>query len=244
MRITWITVWFGQLPPYLDKFIARCNAQGREWKFIMFNDQGQNASKGNFTAIHQSQEDFTNLSRKKFGLDIVPTTKEDPRKTVDARPLFGDMYSEYLEDADFWAYGEIDVVYGNLNNFVNYPMLLSCDVFSVGKEVSSNMTIFHNDGKNQLYRLHPNWKFFVTDGKLHGFDEHTISVTFQTAGLYTLYWYAHSHDAQPWHDPKHQLFWCNGQLMDMGWKYGPKEVMMHHFSKSDVWPEIADVDPS
>lgn len=242
MKTTMITVWFDMLPPYLDKFIERCNAQGENWKFLLFNNMELNMVKGNFHAIHQSKDDFADRCRNRIGCEPVTMTPEDRRKIVDTRPLFGDIFIDYLDDADNWAYGETDVVYGKLDNFLTPRIMQSCDVFSVGKWMSSNLSVFHNDGKNQMYRLHPQWKHFVTDSKLHGFDERTISQCFEVCGVNCLYWYAHAHDAQPWHLPRHKLMWGGDQLYDMGAPRGMREIMMYHFPVTDTWPEIPNAD--
>ena len=42
-----------------------------------------------------------------------------PYKLCDLRPLYGSIFSDYLSDYEYWGYGDFDVIYGRLYDYLN-----------------------------------------------------------------------------------------------------------------------------
>jgi hypothetical protein len=50
-------------------------------------------------------------------------------KVVDVKPLFGFLFREYIQDYEFWAHVDNDLVFGNIAGLMN-PMMDEFDVIT------------------------------------------------------------------------------------------------------------------
>lgn len=82
---------------------------------------------------------------------------ERPYKLCVLRPAYEDIFSEYLDCCDFWGFGDIDLIYGNIRDFASDKVLAKFDVFSARKEyISGSFSLFrNNDFINGLYKRSP-----------------------------------------------------------------------------------------
>lgn len=44
-----------------------------------------------------------------------PVCISSAKKLCDLRPIYGEIFRKYLVGYDYWGYGDIDVIYGNLS---------------------------------------------------------------------------------------------------------------------------------
>lgn len=70
-------------------------------------------------------------------------------KLCDFRPAFGLIFSEELKGYDFWGFGDIDVVYGRLRDFITEEVLSSHDMVSCW----GHLTLYRNcEYMNKLFQ--------------------------------------------------------------------------------------------
>ena len=50
-------------------------------------------------------------------------------KVVDVKPLFGFLFREYIQDYEFWAHVDNDLIFGNIAGLMN-PMMDAFDVIT------------------------------------------------------------------------------------------------------------------
>ena len=50
--------------------------------------------------------------------------------------MFGHIFSDYLVGYDFWGYGDIDLIYGNISKFITRDMLEQFDCIRCRKDCS------------------------------------------------------------------------------------------------------------
>jgi hypothetical protein len=100
----------------------------------------------NVKILQMSFEDVKNLIQQKFDFPIQLLT---PYKLCDFKPAYGEIFQEYISQYDFWGYGDIDLIYGNLRQFITEELLSSFDrIFSCG-----HLSIIKNEDKwNTVYR--------------------------------------------------------------------------------------------
>lgn len=95
-----------------------------------------------------------------------------PYRLTDFKPAYGKMFSDYLENYDWWGFGDIDTIWGNLNPIIEKVKSNKFDkVLSLG-----HLTLLKNSEKiNNLYRVKEKnlWNYkevFSNDNSYH-FDE-------------------------------------------------------------------------
>lgn len=110
--------YFGTLPPQYKMWRASalCNA---DIDFLFFTDCDVEAE-NNIKVHRMSFEQFREIVQKNFSFPIV---LDRPYKICDYRPAFAYILSDYVKGYDFWGWGDLDVVYGDIRNFVTDEVL-------------------------------------------------------------------------------------------------------------------------
>ena len=76
-------------------------------------------------------------------------TLNNPYKLCDYKPLYGDIFSEYLDNFTHWGHCDIDVIMGDLASFVTDNLLDKYDrLFNYG-----HMTIYKKKTMSEAYKL-------------------------------------------------------------------------------------------
>jgi hypothetical protein len=171
MKVIILIPYFGGWPPWIDYFLKTCACNpGFTW--IMLSDAGKpERCPPNVRFEPFSMEDFNRLASSRLGLDIAV---RNPYKLCDFRSAFGVIFADYLRDADFWGYSDLDLVYGELDRFLGLDVLENNDVISVREEyLAGHFALFRNADKiNSLFRLSPvHEKVFADPNKHYAFDE-------------------------------------------------------------------------
>lgn len=127
----------------------------------------------NITFVQTTQKEFNEKIDSFFELKIPLT----PRKICDLRPAFGDLFSDYIKDYDFWGFCDMDIIWGDIRSFVTKNDLDHYDIISSRKNnTSGHFTVFRNDIKtNTLYKELPNFRNKLVMPKLQRMDE--VSLT-------------------------------------------------------------------
>jgi hypothetical protein len=171
MKVIILIPYFGGWPPWIDFFLKTC-AYNPGFTWIMLSDAGKPGKcPPNVRFEPFSMEDFNRLASSRLGLEIAV---RNPYKLCDFRPAFGVIFADYLSDADFWGYSDLDLVYGELDRFLDPDILDNNDVISVREEyLAGHFALFRNADKiNNLFRLSPvHGKVFNDRDKHYAFDE-------------------------------------------------------------------------
>lgn len=112
-----------------------------------------------------------------LGIDFSP---DNPYKLCDLKPALGFVHQAELENFDFWGFGDIDVVYGDIRNYFTTERLSQKDIFSTHRRrISGHLCLMRN---NQLMREAfmsvRDWQSLLSDRKHVAFDESAFSRMF------------------------------------------------------------------
>ena len=128
--------YFGTLPPQYGMWRASA-LRNSGIDFIFFTDCDVESAP-NIIVYKMQFADFRPMMAKAFDFPIV---LDRPYKICDYRPAFAYALLEYVKDYDFWGWGDLDVVYGDIRHFV------TDEVLSRHKMISGfgHFTLYHND---------------------------------------------------------------------------------------------------
>lgn len=168
-KICIVIPYFGKWPNYFPFFLKSCELNPSiDWFFYTNCDIPQFYSK-NVKFISKSLEDFNTLASEKleYKIDI-----KYPYKLCDFKPAYGHIFEDYLEGYDFWGFGDIDVIYGNIRNFFTDEILSKFDIITTySHSLSGPFTILKNDKIKYLYRDNNDYKKAFLSQDYVGFDE-------------------------------------------------------------------------
>lgn len=126
----------------------------------------------NIRIVKSTPDDFFNNAERLLNIKIAPEARI-PYKICDYRPVFAELFSDYLKGYKYWAYGDIDIIYGNLERYLKYPLANNCDVISFREEwLSGAFTVVKNTPLlNKLYLQSPDYISILNINKCVAFDE-------------------------------------------------------------------------
>lgn len=168
-RIALIIPYFGVLPNWFPYF-AKSVANSKIIDVLLFTD-AQSATKlpANIKIYPSSLAEFGKLASRKLA---IPISLNSSFKMCDFRPAFGEMFQEYIRDYEFWAFGDIDLVYGDVDGFLK-PLLPNHDLISCRKGwITGSLCVLRNCPEvNCLYTRSADWKEALLSPDYRFFDE-------------------------------------------------------------------------
>ncbi|HYC85197.1 MAG TPA: DUF6625 family protein [Chryseosolibacter sp.] len=170
-RTALVVCYFGTWPPWTRIFFHTC-IMNPSVDFIFFTDCRNDIvpDARNLRIISFTLQEFNNLAGVKLQL---PIRVNDPYKLCDFKPAYGKIFEDYLGDYDFWGCTDMDIVFGQINNFITDNMLAEFDVITAKFEyLVGHFTLYRNcELVNTLYRRSPDHGRVFTSNEKFCFDE-------------------------------------------------------------------------
>lgn len=103
----------------------------------------------------------------------MSTEVKYPYKICDYKPAYGEIFSDLLTPYDFWGYGDLDLVYGNISDFFKDSILNEFDIISNHPDfITGHFCLLKNTPRiNALYKLGGAYKYAFAEPHYTGFDE-------------------------------------------------------------------------
>lgn len=166
-----IACYIGRFPEWFQLWLNSCG-HNDTIDFFLYTDQDKSAYQvpnnvfWRNTSLPVLQKQISNICGFQVSL-------EKAYKLCDYRPLYGLIFTEDVRNYDFWGCCDIDMVFGDLRNFITEEILESYDrIFEVG-----HLSLYRNCREmNEAYRLPGGMMTFEEIARTKpycGFDEHT-----------------------------------------------------------------------
>lgn len=163
-------MYVGKLPNYFPLFMASC-FKNTSIDFVVCNDTFTSSSKDrNVSLVKLSLADFNSLASQQLNFTINVT---HGWKINELKPAFGVIFYERLQGYDFWAWSDIDIIWGDLRAFLTEEVLNEFDVV-VPKEkwTAGHFTLFRNiPFLNKAFEYSPSYKIIFLAEKYTAFEE-------------------------------------------------------------------------
>lgn len=166
-KIAIITFYYGHFNKMMD-FWFKSVEKNPTINFFMFTDLPIHNKPKNLQTINISFNELISYTQQKFDFKIcVP----EPYKYLDFRPAFGEIFSEYLTEYDFWGFCDTDIILGDIRTFLTDEILNQYDKFLA----LGHFTLYRNTIEiNSTYKKckEPNYKQVFTFGINSAFEEY------------------------------------------------------------------------
>lgn len=118
MKIALIVPYFGKFPSYFQLTLNSCaiNSSHYDWLFFT-DDRTRYQHPNNVKFVYTSFENMKKIVQSKFDFRI---SLNRPYKLCDYKPAYGWIFAEYLKSYDYWGHCDIDCIYGNFDNVLNW----------------------------------------------------------------------------------------------------------------------------
>lgn len=175
--ICFVIPYFGAWPFWFPFFLRSCR-HNPNVNWLFFSDCGTPPfPPANVRFVDTSYADYCKLVSERLGIEFYP---DNPYKLCDIKPALGHIHEEAIESYDFWAFGDIDVIYGNLREYFTAERLQAKDLFSTHeRRVSGHLCIVRNTRRmREAYRLIPKWRERFSNPEHQALDEGAFSRLF------------------------------------------------------------------
>lgn len=145
-KVALVFCYFGKFPNYFHLFLDSCR-RNDSIDFIFFTDCEYSPFPDNVFFHNTSFEELKKRIANNFDFDIKLNT---PYKLCDFKPAFGEIFSEELKGYDFWGHADVDMIFGNLRDFLTEDIFQSYNkIYQFG-----HLTLYRNTAENNaLYKL-------------------------------------------------------------------------------------------
>ena len=144
-KIAVILCYFGKLPENFSLFAESCRRNATV-DFLLFTDDTPTHLPEN---MHLHPTTFAALQRRVAGCFDFAITLHTPYKLCDYKPAYGEIFAPELEGYDFWGYGDMDLVFGDLRAYFTEDKLRKYDKFYA----FGHLSLYRNTPENNaVYR--------------------------------------------------------------------------------------------
>ena len=169
-KVCFIIPYFGTLPKGFQVYLNTC-AGNPEFNFLFFtNDRTKFNIPNNVKFIYMEFSDLKKLIQRKYDF---PISLERPYKLCDYKAAYGDIFSEFISNYDFWGHCDIDLLWGKISDFYNDELFDKYDHLGIW----GHCQIFRNNNFiNTIYKIIDNsidcnYIEVFSNDKSYGFDE-------------------------------------------------------------------------
>ena len=263
-RILFLIPYFGRWPFWMPFFLASCRHNSNiDWLF--FTDCGvPDDAPDNVRFESCSFTEYCHYVSLRLGINFQPLS---PYKLCDLKPALGYIHSDVLNGYDFWGFGDIDLVYGDLRSYFTTERLHFFDLLSTHeRRVSGHLCLLRCSKKMlELFMSVPEWETRLAAREHNCFDESAFSKLFikhknwpallrLCAGLFNplrrrsefVEAFSTPNGHVYWHNKSFNFpsrwIWRNGHLFND--QDGEREFPYFHFMvwKTDAWPRHNECD--
>ena len=182
-----IITYFGKLPQTIEAFMQSCK-NNPEIQWLVFKDCEYKQLPINVRFIQFTMSKMKNLIEAKLKMKVA---LQRPYKMCDFRPAYGMIFQDYLEGFDFWGYGDLDVIYGKLSDFINdnifdeYDKIYTCGHLSFVRntENCNNIYKLNTANSNDYVKVFTNENSFIFD-EYRGINEKLLKDDFKVYNEY------------------------------------------------------------
>lgn len=166
--IVLIFPYFGTLPVQYSMWRASA-LNNSSIHYLFFTDTAIE-SEANIEVIKCSFNEFVDIVQSSFDFPVV---LDCPYKLCDYKPAYGYILQKFIKDYDYWGFGDLDLVYGEIRSFLTDDILNKYKMF-LGW---GHLTLYHNDYDTNTYfmKFIDGYQFYkdaYTTSRITFFDEY------------------------------------------------------------------------
>lgn len=165
MKKVLILPYFGRFNEYFRLWLNSCrNNPDIDWMIITDIEISEQLPK-NVYIIKKTFDDLKKEFEEKLRMKI---NLKKPYKLCDYKPFYGFLFSEYLQEYDFWGYCDCDLIFGNISHFLPNELFEKYD-----KLLRTGHLSFVRNLKeiNELFFQYDTYRMTLTSPAIYGYDE-------------------------------------------------------------------------
>jgi hypothetical protein len=168
--IALLSCYYGTFPWYFIYFLHSCKYNpGIDFIIVTDNNAPVNLP-SNVKFVYKTLDNISETATQKLGFTA---SIDNGYKLCDYKPAYGFLFPDLIAGYDFWGHGDIDVVYGDIRNFMSEEILSSYDIISSRHDyITGTFCLFRNNEQmNTLFMQSKDYKHVFGSAEHFCFDE-------------------------------------------------------------------------
>lgn len=156
-KIALIIPYFGKFPEWMPLYLYSCSKQ-RNIDFLYFTDcEIPKKIYENTIFIETTFEEYCKKVSQHLHIDFHPAQSY---KLCDLKPFYGIVHEDELKDYEWWGFGDLDLIYGDLSLLLSEDNLRRYDLLTTHiDKVAGHFTVVRKDSDFTRIPFDiPNWK--------------------------------------------------------------------------------------
>jgi hypothetical protein len=173
-KIAIILPYFGKWPKWIDMYFYSCSINSDIDYFFYTDCEEPKHNYQNLYFNFYSFSDYCSFVSDKLSIEFKPLSAY---KLCDLKPFYGFIHKDEIQTYDFWGFGDIDLVFGEIQNFYSDKIILKYDILSTHSDrLSGHFALFRNTERNCNICFNIiNWKEKLLDNEYVSIDENDMS---------------------------------------------------------------------
>ena len=169
-RVSIIITYYGKFPWYFCYFLHSCKFNPTIDFYIITDISWDRKLPPNVNFINNTIDDIKEVASQKLGFKV---NIDHPYKLNDFKPAYGFIFPELIEGYDFWGHSDLDVIYGNIRNFLTNEMLDNYDFISLRHGYTTGCFCLYRNNEilNTYFKRSKDYCLILSDPKHYCFDE-------------------------------------------------------------------------
>jgi len=166
-----VICYYGQFPWYFDYFLHSCIFNPTIDIFIVTDiTTYANRLPNNVNLVFKTLQDVVCLASEKLGFQVVI---DHPYKLCDLKPAYGLIFSDFLQGYDYWGQSDLDIIFGNIRNFITDEILSIFDFISIRHDYTTGCFALYKNGDfmNNFFKRSKDYKKVFSTKYNYCFDE-------------------------------------------------------------------------
>jgi hypothetical protein len=171
-----VNTFFGSPPPWLPAFFRSCQTNPDVHWLIYADFEAAFPLPPNVAIKPIDLPDFNARASAAVGTTIA-IDRSGLRKVCDFKPVYGLMFADDLRDFDWWAYSDLDVIWGDIGRFVTDDMLNTHIIISPRqRKLGGHGTFWRNtEANNRTFEIIPDVRAQFTHPLYVRIDENILT---------------------------------------------------------------------
>ena len=169
-----VNTFFGPPPAWLPAFFRSCQGNP-DVRWLIYADFDV-PTPANVTIRPLTLDEFNERASAAVGTAIT-IERSRIRKICDFKPVYGLMFADDLREYDWWAFSDLDVVWGDIRRFVTDDLLNAHIVVSPRqRKLGGHGTFVRNtEATNRLFTIVPDVLAILTNPLCLRLDENILT---------------------------------------------------------------------
>lgn len=121
-KIAMVIPYIGKFPKFFDTTIYTCS-KNTSIDWYIFTDQPFDEYKGKYKNVIFNEITLEKIKQKIETVSGKQHVKcDNPYKLCDYKPLYGEIFNDFISDYAYWGYCDLDTVFGDLDKFLKVPL--------------------------------------------------------------------------------------------------------------------------